>query len=80
MIRYKLETAIGARFKMSSLGAARCPRLARKEGVIVGRGSYASTARVLLDGSKTPISLHWNYVILTTSHAEFEPRMSELLP
>jgi hypothetical protein len=54
--------AIGARFRMSALGAARCPRLAKKEGNIVGASRLNSSIRVLFDGSKSPISLHRDYV------------------
>jgi len=46
MIRDKVEITIGARVKLSPLGAARCPRLADKEGVIVGAGQYQSTVRL----------------------------------
>jgi len=55
-------TAIGARFRMSALGAARSPRLAKKEGTIVGVSRINSSLRVLFDGSKSPISLHRDYV------------------
>lgn len=34
------------------------PRLSGKRGIIVGRGATASQFRVLLDGSKYPITLH----------------------
>ena len=54
--------AIGARFRMSALGAARSPRLAKKEGTIVGCSRLNSSIRVLFDGSKSPISLHRGYV------------------
>jgi len=54
--------AIGARFRMSALGAARSPRLAKKEGTIVGVSRLNSSLRVLFDGSKSPISLHRDYV------------------
>jgi hypothetical protein len=54
--------AIGTRFKMSALGAARSPRLAKKEGTIVGVSRINSSLRVLFDGSKSPISLHRDYV------------------
>jgi hypothetical protein len=50
------------RIKMSALGAARCPNLAGKEGVIVGSGQYRSTVRVMFDGFKWPTSLHSTYV------------------
>jgi hypothetical protein len=54
--------AIGVRFRMSALGAARSPRLAKKEGTIVGVGRLNSSLRVLFDSSKSPISLHRDYV------------------
>ncbi len=54
--------AIGTRFRMSALGAARSPRLAKKEGTIVGVSRINSSLRVLFDGSKSPISLHRDYV------------------
>jgi hypothetical protein len=47
---------------MSALGAARCPNLAGREGVVVGAGRYHSTVRVLFDGFKSPTSLHRTYV------------------
>jgi hypothetical protein len=50
------------RIRMSALGAARCPNLAGKEGVIVGSGQYRSTVRVIFDGYKWPTSLHSTYV------------------
>jgi hypothetical protein len=62
MIRDKVEITIGARVKMTALGTARCPRLTGKEGVVVGGGQYPSTVRVSFDGSKTPNSLHRDYV------------------
>jgi hypothetical protein len=61
MIRDKVEITIGARVK-SPLGAARCPRLAGKEGVVVGGGQDPSTVRIIFDGSRTPKSLHRDYV------------------
>lgn len=53
---------IGSRFKMSALGAARSPRLADKRGTIVGTNRHSRSIRVLLDGSKSPISLHRDYI------------------
>ena len=58
----RASIAIGARFRMSALGAARSPRLAKKEGTIVGASRLNSSLRVLFDGSKSPISLHRDYV------------------
>jgi hypothetical protein len=50
------------RIRMSALGAARCPNLAGKEGVVIGSGQYRSTVRVMFDGFKWPTSLHSSYV------------------
>jgi hypothetical protein len=47
---------------MSALGAARSPRLAKKEGIVVGGSRLNSSIRVLFDGSKSPTSLHRDYV------------------
>jgi len=47
---------------MSALGAARCPNLARREGVVIGTGRYRSTVRVMFDGFKWPTSLHSSYI------------------
>ncbi|HYR43329.1 MAG TPA: hypothetical protein VER98_09915 [Terriglobia bacterium] len=54
--------AIGLRVKMSALGAARCRRIADKEGIIVGEGRYSNSLRILFDGSKLPVSLHRDYI------------------
>jgi hypothetical protein len=61
---------IGARFRMSVLGAARNPRLAEKEGTIVGSSRINSSVRVLFDGRKSPISLHRGYIEQVSSEAE----------
>jgi hypothetical protein len=50
------------RVRMSALGAARCPNLAGREGVVVGAGRYRSTVRVMFDGFKSPTSLHSTYI------------------
>ena len=54
--------AIGSRVRMSALGAERCPRIADKEGIIVGEGRYSNSLRILFDGSKLPVSLHRDYI------------------
>ena len=61
---------IGARFRMSALGAARNPRLAKKEGTIVGSGRLNSSVRVLFDGRRTPMSLHRGYIEQIPSESE----------
>jgi hypothetical protein len=70
MSREKLEIRIGARLKMSKLGAARCPRLADRKGIVVGGGRYHSTVRVIFDGSKSPMSLHRDYIELVSCEAD----------
>jgi hypothetical protein len=47
---------------MSALGAARCPNLAGREGVVIGTGRYRSTLRVLFDGFRSATSLHNSYI------------------
>lgn len=41
------------------------PRLAGKIGTVVGAGYYPKSLRVILDGSKGPITLHVDYVVMT---------------
>jgi hypothetical protein len=52
----------GARIKTSALGAVRLPRLAKKEGIIVGNSRLYSSVRVLFDGCRSPMSLHRGYI------------------
>jgi len=49
---------------MSALGAARCPRLADRQGTIIGGSQYLSSVRVIFDGYKSPIPLHRDYLEL----------------
>jgi hypothetical protein len=62
--------AIGARFEMSALGAAHNPRLAKKEGTIVGTSRHNGSVRVLFDGRKTLMSLHRDYIKQILPEAE----------
>jgi hypothetical protein len=55
---------------MSALGVAHNPRLAKKEGTIVGTSRYNSSVRVLFDGRKTLMSLHRDYVMQIPPEAE----------
>jgi hypothetical protein len=64
------SVVIRARFRMSVLGKTRNPRLADKEGTIVGGSRINSSLRVLFDGRKSPISLHRDYVEQISSEAE----------
>ncbi|PSO25996.1 hypothetical protein C7G41_28900 [Bradyrhizobium sp. MOS002] len=40
------------------------PRLAGRTGTVIGAGSYSKSLRVILDGSKGPITLHIDYVAM----------------
>ena len=63
------------RVQMSALGAARCPRHADKTGTIVGRSIYVNCARLLLDGNKSPISVHCEYLdAILPVNAAIQPR------
>jgi len=53
------EFKIGARIKISSAAG---PRLASKQGIVIGSGRYPDAVRITLDGSKTPITLHRKYL------------------
>jgi hypothetical protein len=52
----------GSRVRMSKLGAVRCPRIADKHGIVVGGGYYNTVIRVLFDNSRSPVSLHRDYL------------------
>jgi hypothetical protein len=54
--------SLHTRIRMSVLGAARCPNLAGREGVVIGTGRYRSTLRVMFDGFRSATSLHSSYV------------------
>ena len=58
----RLALAPSTRIRMSALGAARCPNLARREGVVIGTGRYRSTIRVMFDGFRSATSLHSTYI------------------
>jgi hypothetical protein len=68
--RIALPIAIGARFRMSALGAARNPRLAKKQGIIIGRSRLNHSVRVMFDGRKSPMSLHRDYIEQIPAEAE----------
>ena len=55
---------IGTRIKMSKLGAARCPRLAKRLGVVVSGSRNPSTVSVRFDGNSlwTRTMLHMDYI------------------
>ena len=60
-----LETdtiAVGRRFKMSNLGAVRCPTRADKFGIILAIGRRNTGVTVLFDGDGRPTVLHRDYI------------------
>ena len=68
--RSKPPVGIGARVRLSVLGAARNPHLANKEGTTVGGSRLNSSLRILFDGRKSPMSLHRDYIEQITPEAE----------
>ena len=55
---------IGTRVQMSKLGAARCPGLAKKQGIVVSGSRNPSTVSVQFDGNslRTRTMLHMDYI------------------
>ncbi len=62
MVGKKPEIPVGTRFKLSRLGQARNRRFKSLEGTVVGGDLYKSTLRVVIDGRKSPLSLHRDYI------------------
>jgi hypothetical protein len=56
------ELKPGMRIRLSALGKARSPRMKVHTGVIVGKTYGSEGVRIILDGSKTPITLHESYI------------------
>jgi hypothetical protein len=56
------ELKPGMRIRLSALGRARSPRMKVQTGVIVGLTDGREGVRVIMDGSKSPITLHESYI------------------
>ena len=56
------ELKPGMRIRLSALGRARSPRMKVYTGVIVGLTDGSEGVRVMMDGSKSPITLHESYI------------------
>jgi hypothetical protein len=56
------ELKPGMRIRLSALGKARSPRMKVHTGVIVSITNGSEGVRIILDGSKTPITLHESYI------------------
>jgi hypothetical protein len=54
--------AVGTRFKISKLGAVRCPDLAGKTGTVVELSRHNTGVTVLFDGDRRPTCLHRDYI------------------
>ena len=66
----KSEFSLGDRVRISALGAIRCPRLAGKTGTVVGRSIYVNSVAVLLDGNKSPRTIHGAYLEMLVGHTD----------
>ena len=56
------ELERGQRIRLSTLGRERCPKLKSHTGVVTGKTEYSAAVRVLMDGYKTPLTLHTSYI------------------
>jgi hypothetical protein len=56
------ELNVGDRFKLSALGAKRCPGLACKVGTVINRRSDSRVVTVRFDGNRNSTSLHRDYI------------------
>lgn len=54
--------AVGTRFTINGLGAARCPSLAGKKGTVLGVSRSTTGLTVLFDGDRRPTCLHRDYI------------------
>ena len=52
----------GARVRLNSLGVARHPRDARKEGTVVGLSQYPAAVSVLWSNRRSPVAIHRGYL------------------
>ena len=53
---------VGTRFKMSELGAARCPELAGQTGIVIEVSRSNTGVTVLFNGAKRPTALHRDFI------------------
>lgn len=57
----KDKFAMGCRIEVKSSAG---PRLSGKTGTVVGIGYHPESLRIVLDGSKSPITLHFTYLVV----------------
>lgn len=53
---------VGTRFKMNKFGAARCPELANRSGVVIDVSPRTTGITVLFDGARRPTCLHRDFI------------------
>jgi hypothetical protein len=56
----KGEFAVGSRIEVKPSAG---PRLGGKTGTVIGLGYHPKSLRIVLDGSKSPITLHFTYLL-----------------
>ena len=54
--------AVGMRFRMSELGAARCPEIADRSGIVIDVSRRTTGITVLFDGARRPTCLHRDFI------------------
>ncbi|MET3907615.1 hypothetical protein ABID59_001956 [Bradyrhizobium sp. S3.3.6] len=54
--------AVGTRFRMSEVGAARCPELANRSGIVIEESPRTTGITVLFDGAQRPTCLHREFI------------------
>lgn len=57
----KAKLQIGSRIEVKSAAG---PRLSGRTGQVIGSGYHPRSVRIVLDGSRSPITLHFTYVEL----------------
>jgi hypothetical protein len=62
MVQETDRIVVGTRFKMSELGANRCPELAGQTGVVVDVSPRTTGVTVLFDGTKRLTCLHRDFI------------------
>ena len=53
---------VGTRFKMSKLGAVRCPELADRAGIVIDVSPRTTGITVLFDGARRPTCLYREFI------------------
>ena len=65
------EIVVGTRFKMSELGAERCPELAGQTGVVVDVSPRTTGVTVQFDGARRPTCLHRDFISPVTGNGSW---------